>query len=129
MLKLHKSWAKIKIPKGPKSAIKILTFACSYMFYFCLQQFCKNVLLARAGSIILQIAFLMQNRSDPILDGSMCESNMFCRAKCISNKGQGATRHLGRRIWVLGSEVLKVGEIHGYFRGENIRGVTEDYNI
>ena len=53
------------------------------------------MLLARAGSIILQIAFLMQNRSDPILDGSMCESNMFCRAKCISNKGQGATRHLG----------------------------------
>ena len=98
MLKLHKSWAKIKIPKGPKSAIKILTFACSYMFYFCLQQFCKNVLLARAGSIILQIAFLMQNRSDPILDGSMCESNMFCRAKCISNKGQGATRHLGERL-------------------------------
>ena len=80
------------------------------------------MLLARAGSIILQIAFLMQNRSDPILDGSMCESNMFCRAKCISKKGQGATRHLGGRV-------VKIAKIHGYFpRGEYKRG-TEDYNI
>ena len=76
------------------------------------------MLLAAAGSIILQIAFLMQNRSDPILDGSMCESNMFCRAKCISKKGQGATRHLGGSrldTWI-------------FPRGEYKRG-TEDSKI
>ena len=70
----------------------------------------KNVLPARAGSIFLQnekenylkiafacefaLAFALKFAfagSDPILDGSMCENNTFCRAICIS-KHSGTQR-------------------------------------
>ena len=63
MLKLHKSWVKRKVLRGPKMQSKFrfsLAGVCVYLF---LQPFCKNLLLAAAASIILQIAFLRHIRS------------------------------------------------------------------
>ena len=49
--------------EGLKNAIQILIFVCRYMFLFLLAAILQNVLLAAAGSIILQIAFSMQVRT------------------------------------------------------------------
>ena len=72
MLKLHKSWVKRKVLRGPKLQSKFwfsLACVCVYLF---LQLFCKNLLLAAAASIILQIAFLMQIRI------KVCRTQLFC---------------------------------------------------